>query len=195
MIHRSLPRRVVPRRSARRTASRRVHAGLDRLARAASPPLASAVAVAWLAGAGLVAPAAGQYRFGISAGGASTVAFVAEYRWQRQGMELQLGTWGFRDASVTLTAKQYFGSNAVEPFVGAGLWGVFARAETGSGMGLIARLPAGFDARFSGNHWLGAAVYLNRALALRRPDPEDLRPPRRAFVPLPEFSYRWRPRQ
>lgn len=152
-------------------------------------------ATACLAGAGPAAPAAGQYRFGVSAGGASTVALVVEYRWPHQGVELQLGTWGFRDASLALTAKQYIGSHAVEPFVGAGLWGILARAETGTGVGLIARFPAGFDARFSGNHWVSGAVHLNRALALRRPDPEDLRPPRRAFIPLPEFGYRWMPRR
>ncbi len=153
-----------------------------------------AVALACAAGAGLASPATAQYRFGVSAGGASTVALVAEYRWRHQGVEVQLGTWGFRDVSLSVTAKQYVGSSAVEPFAGAGLWGIVARAEEGTGVGLIARIPVGFDARFSGNHWAGAAVYLNRALALRRPDPEDLRPPRRAFVPLPEISYRWRPR-
>lgn len=157
---------------------------------------ARAAALAFLAGAGFAASpaAAAQYRFGVSAGGASTVALVAEYRWRHQGVEVQLGTWGFRDVSFSVTAKQYVGASAVEPFVGAGLWSIVALAEEGTGIGLIARFPAGFDARFAGNHWAGAAVYLNRALALRRPDPEDLRPPRRAFVPLPEFSYRWRPR-
>ncbi len=182
---------MIDRPSSRRAAPRR-------LVRTKPRRLATAFATACLAGAGLaaagpLAPAAGQYRFGISVGGASAVAVLAEYRWDHQGLELQLGTWGFREASLTLTAKQYFGSHAVEPFVGAGLWGILARTEEGTGVGLIARLPAGFDARFSGNHWLGAAVYLNRALALRRPDPEDLRPPRKAFIPLPEFSYRWKP--
>jgi len=139
------------------------------------------------------AAAGSQYRFGVSAGGASTVALVAERRWDHQGLEVQLGTWGFRDLSLSVTAKQYVGSSAVEPFVGVGLWGITARTEARTGFGLIARLPVGFDARFADDHWAGAAVYLNRALVLRRPDPEDRRPPRRALVPLPEFSYRWRP--
>lgn len=152
------------------------------------------VAATCLGQAGAAAPAAGsQYRFGVSAGGASTVALVAEYRWDHQGLEAQLGTWGFRDLSLSVTAKQYVGASAVEPFVGVGLWGIAARSEERTGFGLIARFPVGFDARFADGHWAGAAVYLNRALALRRPDPEDRRPPRRAFVPLPEFSYRWRP--
>lgn len=139
------------------------------------------------------APVAAQYRLGISAGGASTVALVAEYRWAHQGVEVQLGTWGFRDASVSVTAKQYVGSYAVEPFVGVGLWGMTASAEAGRGFGLIARFPVGFEWTFAGKHAVAATVHLNRALALRRPDPEDTRPPRTALVPLPEFSYRWGP--
>lgn len=136
-------------------------------------------------------PAAAQYRFGISAGGASTMALVAEYRWAHQGVEVQVGTWGFRDASVSVTAKQYVGSYAVEPFVGVGLWGMTARAEAGRGFGLIARFPIGFEWTFAGEHSVAATLHMNRALALRRPDPEDKRPPRTTLIPLPEFSYRW----
>lgn len=136
-------------------------------------------------------PAAAQYRFGISAGGASTMALVAEYRWAHQGLEVQVGTWGFRDASVSVTAKQYVGSYAVEPFVGVGLWGMTASAEAGRGFGLIARFPIGFEWTFAGEHSVAATLHMNRALALRRPDPEDKRPPRTTLIPLPEFSYRW----
>lgn len=148
-----------------------------------------AVAVACLAARPV--PAGAQYRFGISAGGASSVALVAEYRWAHQGIEVQLGTWGFRDASLSVTAKQYVGSHAVEPYVGVGLWGMTARAEAGRGFGLIGRFPVGLEWSFAEKHAISATLYMNRALALRRPDPEDQRPPRAAFVPLPEFGYRW----
>ena len=133
---------------------------------------------------------AAQYRFGVSAGGASTLALVAEYRWPHQGVEVQLGTWGFRDVSLSATAKQYLGSSAVEPFAGVGLWVMAASSEKGRGYGLLARVPVGFDVWFADRHSASVTVYLNRALALRRPDPEDLRPPRARLVPLPEFAYR-----
>lgn len=144
------------------------------------------------AAAGFGAGAAGaQYRFGVSAGGASTLALVAEYRWPHQGVEVQLGTWGFRDMSVSVTAKQYLGSSAVEPFAGAGLWAMTASSEKGRGYGLVGRIPVGFDLWFASDHSASATVYLNRALVLRRPDPEDLRPPRARLIPLPELAYRY----
>ena len=133
-----------------------------------------------------------QYRFGLSLGGASTVALVGEHRWNHQGLEIQAGTWRFRDLSLSVTGKQYVGSHAVEPFVGLGLWAIVARAEEGTGYGLIGRIPVGLDWAVATRHSVGFTVHLNRALALRRPDPEDLRPPRRSLVPLPEVSYRWR---
>jgi hypothetical protein len=134
-----------------------------------------------------------QYRYGISLGGASTVALIVERRWEHQGLELQVGTWAFRDLSLSITGKQYVGnaSNDVQPFVGAGLWALMAFAEEGRGYGLIGRIPLGLDWSFSGPHAAALTIYLNRALALRRPDPEDQRPPRTTLIPLPEFSYRW----
>lgn len=138
-------------------------------------------------------PASAQYRFGVSLGGAGMVALVAEYRWAHRGLELQAGTWSLRDLSLSLTAKQYIGSYAVEPYAGVGLWGIVAGAEAGTGFGLIARFPIGLDWRVASNHAVGAALYLNRALAVKRPDPRDHRPPRGALIPLPEISYRWQP--
>ena len=138
--------------------------------------------------------ASAQYRFGVALGGAGMVGLIAEYRWAHQGLELQAGTWRFRDLSVSLTGKQYIGSYAVEPYAGVGLWGIVAGAREGTGYGLIARFPVGLDWRFASDHALGGALYLNRALAVRRPDPQDRRPPRGVLIPLPELSYRWQPR-
>ena len=121
------------------------------------------------------------------------MALVVEHRWAHQGLEVQLGTWGFRDVSVSVTAKQYAGSYSVEPFVGAGLWGVVARAEAGTGLGLIARFPVGVSWDFASRHNAAFTIFLNRALAVKRPDPENLRPPRTTLIPLPELSYRWQP--
>ncbi len=150
-------------------------------------------AAALLLGAALALPATveAQYRFGFSLGGAGTVALVVEHRWEHQGLEFQVGTWGFRDISISVTGKQYVGSSAVEPFIGVGLWALVANAEEGTGYGLVGRIPVGLDWNVTGAHSAAVTIYMNRALALRRPDPEDQRPPRAAWIPLPEFSYRW----
>ena len=148
--------------------------------------LCLALSMAVLAG---TARASAQYRFGVSLGGTGFVAVVAEYRWSHQGLELQAGTWRFRDLSLALTGKQYVGSYAVQPYTGLGFWGIVA----GSGFGLIARFPIGLDWNIVSGHTAGAALYFNRALLVKRPDPEDRRPPRGAFIPLPEVSYRWDP--
>ena len=135
--------------------------------------------------------ASAQYRFGVSFGGASTVALLVEYRWAHQGLEVQAGTWQFRDLSLSVNARQYVGSYKVEPFVGVGLWGIVARAEEGTGYGLIARFPTGLNWDIGSRHAVSMNIYLNRALALKRPDPEDRRPPRTTIIPLPELSYRF----
>lgn len=132
-----------------------------------------------------------QLRIGLSLGGASTVALLAEYRWDHRGLEAQAGTWQFRDLSLSVTGKQYVGSHAAEPFVGAGLWAIVALAEEGTGYALIGRIPVGLDWEVATRHSVAFTVYLNRALALKRPDPEDLRPPRTSLIPLPEVAYRW----
>lgn len=138
------------------------------------------------------APVSAQYRFGISVFGASMVALVAEQRWEHQGLEVQLGTWRLRDLSLAVTARQYVGSSALEPFVGAGLWAIMAREDGGNGFGLVARLPVGVGWDFGSRHNVAFTVHLNRALAVKRPSPEEGRSLRTGLVPLPEFSYRWR---
>ena len=152
-----------------------------------------ALLLAGLLSATTTAAASAQYRFGISFGGASTVALVVEHRWAHQGLEVQMGTWQLRDLSFSVTARQYVGSYKVEPFVGVGLWGIVARAEEGTGYGLIARIPTGLNWDIGSRHAVSLNVYLNRALALKRPDPEDRRPPRTILIPLPEVSYRLQP--
>ena len=148
--------------------------------------------LAALFSAGVADAACAQVRLGLSLGGASTVAVVLEYRWEHRGLEVQAGTWRFRDLSLSFTGKQYVGSHSVEPFLGAGLWAIVAWAEEGTGYGLIGRIPIGFDWDVASRHSLAVIIHLNRALALRRPDPENRRPPRKTLVPLPELSYRWR---
>ena len=157
-----------------------------------TPPLPRALPLAVMLIVLSAAPVSAQYRFGVSLFGASLVALVAEYRWDHQGLEVQAGTWRFRDLSLAVTARQYVGSSSVEPFVGAGLWAITARQDGGTGFGLVARLPVGVGWDFGSRHNAAFTVYLNRALAVRRPGPGEGRPLRTGLVPLPEFSYRWR---
>lgn len=154
------------------------------------PAVLRALSLSCLLGVATAAPLSAQYRFGVSVFGASMAALVGEYRWGNQGVEVQAGTWRFRDLSVSVTAKQYLGSRSVEPFVGFGLWGIVAREEGGTGAGLVARIPVGVGWDFGSRHNAAFTIHLNRALAVRRPTAEEVLPLRTGLVPLPEFSYR-----
>ncbi len=131
-------------------------------------------------------------RFGITAGGISTIGFAVEFFHDHHSLDLTVGTWSFRDLSVALVAKEYFGAGSMHPFVGAGLW-VVAAAPRGERLGLAAVLhaPVGVDWRAAGRHSLGLAMHVNRALGVRRTDPEDDLPLNRRLVPLPGVYYRW----
>ena len=155
-----------------------------------APAILPALSLACLLAVAGAAPLSAQYRFGVSLFGASMAALVGEYRWDRQGVEVQVGTWRLRDVSVSVTAKQYLGSRSVEPFVGVGLWGIVAREEEGTGAGLVARVPVGAGWDFASGHNAAFTIHLNRALAVKRPGAGEGPPLRTSLVPLPEFSYR-----
>lgn len=129
-------------------------------------------------------------RFGVSFGGISTVSVVVELVRDNHGFELALGTWSFRDLAFSAVAKQYLGAGGAQPFVGAGAWLVGAGGER-TGVALVLRAPIGVDWSVADDHALGAALNVNLALAVRRTDPEDVIPPNRRLVPLPEVYYRW----
>ncbi len=154
---------------------------------------ALAAVVVCTAVAPLVAPGSvsSQYRFGVSMGGASVIAVVVERRWDERGVEAQLGSWGTRDLSLSVSAKQYFGARDVRPFAGAGLWIAVARTDAGTGLGLVARAAAGVERSFASRHAPALTIYLNRALAVKRPGNRYARPVRRGLVPTPELSYRF----
>lgn len=153
------------------------------------------LALAWLAVLATTGTASAQYRFGVVVGGASLIGGLVEYRWQHQGLELQIGTIRSRDLSVSLTGKQYLGANRLEPYVGAGLWWLVAMEEEGVGHALVLRLPVGLDWNLSSRQAIGGALYFNRILTLKRPDPLDTDPASTGFVALPELGYRWFPRE
>ena len=140
----------------------------------------------------LSAQEASTVRFGISAGGVSTLGLVIEYVDGHGSTDLTLGTWSFRDLSVSLVRRQYFGVSALRPVVGIGLWGILATPEgERPGMALVVRAPVGMDWRLDGDHFLTLDLNVNQGIWVRRTDPEDDTPLNRRLVPLPGLSYRW----
>ncbi|MDX1646879.1 MAG: hypothetical protein R3304_07030 [Longimicrobiales bacterium] len=140
-------------------------------------------------------PGAGDgVRLGVSFGGISTVAVNVELFRDNDALELSLGTWSFRDLSVSALAKHYFGASAARPVVGGGLWMVAAWGSgERTGLAMVFRAPIGVDwAIADGRHSVGASLNLNRGLWVRRSDPEDELPMNRRLVPLPEVYYRVR---
>jgi hypothetical protein len=135
-----------------------------------------------------------EFRIGLSFGGISFIGLVLEYRWGNRSVDINIGTWSFRDLSVSVVGKQYFGPGELRPFAGLGLWSVAAPAAGAgerSGISLVARAPIGADWNLGADHHLGAHLSVNRALWIRRKDPDDLTPPSDRLIPLPGFYYVW----
>lgn len=170
---------------------------------AASPrnePLRLAFAALVVALAGFTTPLTAQgtgtgsaVRVGVGVGGISTVGLTLEYVREHTALELTVGTWSFRDLSVSVVGKQYLGAGDLLPFVGAGLWLVAARPP-GERMGVAAVLqaPVGVDWQAAEGSYVGMTLNVNRALAVRRTDPQDTLPVNRRLVPLPGVYYRWK---
>ena len=132
-------------------------------------------------------------RIGVSFGGISTFSVAVEWFSDTHAVELGVGTWAFRDVSVSAVYKEYFFGSRVRPFVGAGLWTVAAFPPgRRTGVALMLRAPVGADWMFADDHSVGAALNVNRALRVRGTDPEDDVPPVGRIVPLPEVYYRVR---
>lgn len=132
-----------------------------------------------------------RLRIGLTFGSTALVGVSVEYVWNRTAVEVDLGTWAFRDVSVAVSGKQYIGQGRVQGFVGLGLWNVTASQEAGVGSALILRAPIGLEVETFDETDLGAELNVSRALWIRRADPEDVRPPRSRIVPLPGFYLKW----
>ncbi|MDA0329494.1 MAG: hypothetical protein O2958_10860 [Gemmatimonadetes bacterium] len=130
-------------------------------------------------------------RFGISVGGISAITLDVELFRDSRSLDFALGTWSFRDVSFSAVAKQYFGSRAAQPFAGLGLWIVGAPGDERTGWGVVLRAPVGVDWEVTQDHALGAAININRALGVRRSDPNDEVPLNKRLVPLPQLYYRY----
>ena len=147
----------------------------------------------------LTLPLAGQRRetarLGVSVGGISTVGLVVEYLDGQGSLELNVGTWSFRDLSVSVVRRHYLGVAAARPTVGIGLWGVIGfPSDERPSAALVVRAPVGLDWHTGNGHALTFDVNLNHGLWIRRSDPDDDTPMNRRLIPLPGASYRWRNR-
>ena len=131
-------------------------------------------------------------RVGVTFGGISTVGLSVEYVDEHRSLDVTVGTWSFRDVSGAVVVREYFGAGDLLPFVGAGLWLVGAHpGGERTGFAAVLHAPVGLDWQALDNHYLGVAMNVNRALWVRRTDPEDDLPLNRRLVPLPGVYYRW----
>jgi len=132
-----------------------------------------------------------QIRIGLTVGGIGLFGVAVEFRSGDNSIDVNVATFTFHDASLSVVGKRYFGAGDARPFVGAGLWGVLGRQEASSGKVLLLRVPVGLDWRVTGDHFLGGAISINKALAVKRSDPDDDTPIGGRPIPLPGFYYRW----
>ena len=133
-------------------------------------------------------------RIGVSVGGISSVGLVVELFDDTHAVEFALGTWSFRDVSLSAVYKEYFFGSRVRPFVGGGLWMVASfPPDERTGLALVLRAPVGAEWTFVDDHSIGLSLNVNRALAVRRSDPADDLPLVGRIVPLPEAYYRLTP--
>ena len=129
-------------------------------------------------------------RLGLALGGTGLIGVVAEWRWDDHGAELLLTTFQFRDLSVSVAGKQYFGASWLKPVVGGGLWFIAGSSPEGAGQALVARFPLGGDWRLAGGHYLTVELNVSRGLWVNQPDPADDAPVNPSFITLPGLSYR-----
>jgi len=132
-------------------------------------------------------------RLGVTFGGVSTFGLNVELVREHRALDFTLGTWAFRDVSLSVVAKEYFGAGDLLPFVGAGVWLVAAWPPgERTGLAAIFQAPVGVDWQAADGSYVGMSLNVNRALAVRRPDPADDLPLNRRLVPLPGVYYRWK---
>lgn len=133
-----------------------------------------------------------RVRVGVTFGGIATVGLSVEYVDEYRSLDLTVGTWSFRDLSAAIVVRQYFGAGELLPFVGGGLWLVAAHpAGERTGFAAVLHAPVGLDWQALDDHYLGLQMNVNRALWVRRTDPEDDMPLNKRLVPLPAVYYRW----
>lgn len=137
-------------------------------------------------------------RIGLTVGGTGLLGVAVElFDDEGRALELSVGTWNFRDITVSVVGKALLGPGDLRPVLGAGLWLVAAAPSpddpeaTRTGFTLLARAPIGFDWQVDGGNYLGLDVNVVRALWVHRTVPDDDRPPKPRLVPFPGLAYRF----
>ncbi len=135
-----------------------------------------------------------EFRFGVTVGGIGLWGLALEYRVGDTGVDLNVGTFSFKDLSVSVAAKRYFGGGDLRPFLGLGLWGVAGQPEEDPrrGLALLAIAPIGLDWEPATDHYIGTSLNVNEGLWIRRSDPADDTAISRRPIPLPAIYYRYR---
>lgn len=134
------------------------------------------------------------YRIGLTFGGTSAVGLAFEIMWGDAALDLSVGTWAFRDISLSAVGKYYLGSDELKGYGGGGLWYVTQfPVDEGErrGSAWVARFPLGAEGRINDYHALGLELNIDRAIAVKRSDPDDDRPPASRIIPLPGVYYRY----
>ena len=137
-----------------------------------------------------------RLRIGVTAGGIGLIGASVEFLWGDRSIDVNLATISFKEVSLAVTGKQYFGRGDLRPFLGVGLLGI--AGSTGlegeqTGKVLILRLPVGGDWNFTGRHFFGGSLAVNTGLWIDRADPDDDSPVQRRPVPIPGLYYRVEP--
>jgi hypothetical protein len=137
-----------------------------------------------------------RLRLGVTVGGIGLYGASVEFLWGSRSIDVNLATLSFKEVSLAVTGKQYFGRGDLRPFLGVGLLGI--AGSTGldgeqTGKVLILRLPVGGDWNFTGRHYFGGSLAVNVGLWIDRADPDDDSPIERRPVPFPGLYYRVEP--
>ena len=137
-----------------------------------------------------------RLRLGVTVGGIGLYGASVEFLWGSLSIDVNLATLSFKEVSLAVTGKQYFGRGDLRPFLGVGLLGI--AGSTGldgeqTGKVLILRLPVGGDWNFTGRHYFGGSLAVNVGLWIDRADPDDDSPIERRPVPFPGLYYRVEP--
>lgn len=151
--------------------------------------------MAWAGAACLAGAASAQeadfLRIGFTYGSLARFGVSVEYLWDQTGAEVIIGTRHFNDFEISAMAKQYLGEGPVKAYVGFGLSNVTEWDEGNAATGLLLRAPIGVEFRTFDANWLGLDISAHRALAVKRADPEDKRPPRTFIIPLPGAYWKY----
>ena len=151
----------------------------------------------------LAAPLAAQsttddmrLRVGVTLGGIGLYGASVEFLWGSRSIDVNLATLTFKEVSLAVTGKQYFGNGDLRPFLGLGLLGIAGSTgleDEETGKVLILRFPVGGDWNFTRRHYFGGSLAVNVGLWIDRADPQDDRPVERRPVPFPVLYYRIEP--